>query len=141
MIIILIDLSLLGLEYANLYILEIVIKGVVYSVKLKLEFAILGKLVQYVQNPAGQFPVRNTSDASEFLRPSHTTATTSRVISEPKVVRKRECECRLNSQFERTFEHVERKSINTPASPQYEPLHTNYKNHSDEDIERMMKRY
>jgi hypothetical protein len=140
MIIILMDLSLLGLEYANLYILEIVIKGVVYSVKLKLEFAILGKLVQYVQNPAGQFPLRSASDASEFLGPSHTAATTSRVISEPKVARKRECGCRLNSQFERAFERIE-LDANMPASPQYEPLHKNYKNHSDEDIESMMKRY
>ncbi len=47
-IIIFMDLGLLGVEYANLYVLETSIKGVVYSVKLKLEFAILGKLVQYV---------------------------------------------------------------------------------------------
>jgi hypothetical protein len=141
MIIIIMDLSLLGLEYANLYILEIVIKGVVYSVKLKLEFAILGKLVQYVQNPAGQFPGRSASDVSEFLCSPHTTATTSQVISEPKVARKRECGCHLNSQSERTFEHIELKEGNMPASTQYEPLHTSYKNHSDEDIENMMKRY
>ena len=50
-LIILMDLSLLSLEYAGLYILEIVIKGVVYSIKLKLEFAILGKLVEYVRAP------------------------------------------------------------------------------------------
>ena len=141
MIIIMMDLSLLGLEYANLYILEIVIKGVVYSVKLKLEFAILGKLVQYVQNPVGQLPLRNASDASEFLRPPHTTATSSQVIPGPKVARKRECECNLNSQFERKFEYIELEHSNMPASTQYEPLHTSYKNHSDEDIETMMKRY
>jgi hypothetical protein len=141
MIIIIMDLSLLGLEYANLYILEIVVKGVVYSVKLKLEFAILGKLVQYVHHPAGQFPVRSTSDVSEFLRPYPTMSTTSPAISEPKVAHKRECECRLNSHFEKASEHIELKSNHIPASPQYEPLHTSYKNHSDEDIENMMKRY
>lgn len=48
-IIIILDLGLLGLECASLYILEILLKGVIYSVKLKLEFAILGKLVKFVK--------------------------------------------------------------------------------------------
>ena len=47
-IIILLDCALLGLEYANMYILEAMVKGVVYSVKLKLEFMVLGKLVQVI---------------------------------------------------------------------------------------------
>ena len=42
------DLGLLGLEAASYYILETMLKGVVYSIKLKLEFAILGKLVRFV---------------------------------------------------------------------------------------------
>lgn len=42
------DLGLLGLECASLYILETLLKGVIYSIKLKLEFAILGKLVNFV---------------------------------------------------------------------------------------------
>lgn len=42
------DLGLLGLECASLYILETLLKGVIYSIKLKLEFAILGKLVRFV---------------------------------------------------------------------------------------------
>lgn len=42
------DLALLGLECASLYILETLLKGVIYSIKLKLEFAILGKLVKFV---------------------------------------------------------------------------------------------
>ncbi|KAK5114049.1 hypothetical protein LTR85_010355 [Meristemomyces frigidus] len=42
------DLGLLGLECASLYILETLLKGVIYSIKLKLEFAILGKLVKFV---------------------------------------------------------------------------------------------
>lgn len=46
--IIILDLGLLGLEAASLYILETLIKGVIYSIKLKLEFAILGKLVNFV---------------------------------------------------------------------------------------------
>ena len=51
-VIILMDLALLGLEFANLYILEATVKGVVYSVKLKLEFAVLGKLVSFVTGGA-----------------------------------------------------------------------------------------
>jgi hypothetical protein len=36
------DIALLGVEFANLYIIEVTFKGVVYSIKLKLEFAVLG---------------------------------------------------------------------------------------------------
>ncbi|KAG6355422.1 hypothetical protein INS49_003384 [Diaporthe citri] len=46
-VIIAMDLGLLGLEAASYYILETMLKGVVYSIKLKLEFAILGKLVSF----------------------------------------------------------------------------------------------
>ena len=48
-IIIIMDLALLGVEFANLYLIETTLKGVVYSIKLKLEFAVLGKLVQIVK--------------------------------------------------------------------------------------------
>lgn len=47
-LIIIMDLGLLGLECASLYILETTTKPVFYSIKLKLEFAILGKLVHFV---------------------------------------------------------------------------------------------
>jgi hypothetical protein len=40
-------LALLSCEFANLYVIESTFKGVVYSIKLKLEFAVLGKLVQF----------------------------------------------------------------------------------------------
>jgi Na+-translocating ferredoxin:NAD+ oxidoreductase RnfA subunit len=48
-IIIIMDLALLGVEFANLYLIETTLKGAVYSIKLKLEFAVLGKLVQIVK--------------------------------------------------------------------------------------------
>ncbi|RHZ65896.1 hypothetical protein CDV55_106376 [Aspergillus turcosus] len=50
LIIILMDLGLLVVEYMNKYIMETMIKGVIYSIKLKLEFAVLGKLVYLVHN-------------------------------------------------------------------------------------------
>ncbi|KAJ5081311.1 hypothetical protein NUU61_009575 [Penicillium alfredii] len=43
------DLLLLGLEYANLYAVQITLKGFIYSLKLKLEFAVLGRLVDIIQ--------------------------------------------------------------------------------------------
>lgn len=43
------DLLLLSLEYANLYSVQITLKGFIYSLKLKLEFAVLGRLVDLIQ--------------------------------------------------------------------------------------------
>ncbi|KAL4914106.1 hypothetical protein BDW62DRAFT_149316 [Aspergillus aurantiobrunneus] len=48
--IVIMDLLLLGLEYASVYAIQITLKGVIYSVKLKLEFAVLGKLVDVVHS-------------------------------------------------------------------------------------------
>lgn len=52
-IIIVMDLGLLSVEAASLYLYETIIKGTIYSVKLKLEFAILGKLIHFVGGPTG----------------------------------------------------------------------------------------
>lgn len=49
--IILIDVALLGVEYASLYTLETTLKGIVYSIKLRLEFAVLNQLVAFTQAP------------------------------------------------------------------------------------------
>ena len=45
-IIVVMDIALLVIEYKNLHIPEIAFKGLCYSVKLKLEFAVLSKLVE-----------------------------------------------------------------------------------------------
>jgi hypothetical protein len=47
-LIIALDIGLLGIEYASLFLLETILKGFVYSIKLKFEFAILGRLVDAV---------------------------------------------------------------------------------------------
>lgn len=44
------DVGLLVAEYKNFYIMETMLKGAVYSMKLKLEFAVLGKLIHLVHN-------------------------------------------------------------------------------------------
>jgi hypothetical protein len=48
--IIALDIGLLVVEYLNLLVYEQTFKGAIYSIKLKLEFAILGKLVKIVRN-------------------------------------------------------------------------------------------
>lgn len=52
-LIIIMDLGLLATEAASLYLYETIIKGTIYSIKLKLEFAVLGKLVHFVGGQAG----------------------------------------------------------------------------------------
>lgn len=47
-VIIIMDVGLLATEAASLYLYQTVIKGSIYSIKLKLEFAILGKLINFV---------------------------------------------------------------------------------------------
>lgn len=54
-LIILMDLTLLVLEYANEYAIQTCLKGAVYSVKLKLEFAVLGQLVDFIRNKSGNY--------------------------------------------------------------------------------------
>lgn len=66
-IIIIMDLALLGVEFANLYLIETTLKGVVYSIKLKLEFAVLGKLVQLVRDRASSL---ENSDQNVHSSPS-----------------------------------------------------------------------
>jgi hypothetical protein len=50
--IIIMDVALLAVEYQNRHVIEQCLKGVVYSIKLKLEFAILNKLVAMVDSNA-----------------------------------------------------------------------------------------
>ncbi|CAG9945000.1 unnamed protein product [Clonostachys rosea f. rosea IK726] len=45
-LIILLDITILGLEYGNMYDIQTAYKGLVYSIKLKMEFTILNKLVE-----------------------------------------------------------------------------------------------
>ena len=49
-LIILMDITLLGTEYANLYSIETTYKSFLYSIKLKLEFAILNRLRNLVKS-------------------------------------------------------------------------------------------
>jgi hypothetical protein len=53
MIICLMDFSLLAIEYKNFYVWQQGLKVVTYSIKLKLEFAVLGELVDFIRHHGG----------------------------------------------------------------------------------------
>ncbi|KAF9884221.1 hypothetical protein FE257_001953 [Aspergillus nanangensis] len=62
-IIILMDVALLVLEYLGLYTLQTTLKATVYSIKLKLEFAVLRKLVSLVHV---RRPESSSSEQEEY---------------------------------------------------------------------------
>ncbi|ORY11483.1 hypothetical protein BCR34DRAFT_601270 [Clohesyomyces aquaticus] len=70
-IIIVLDIGLLTLEFLNHHVLQQTVKGVVYSVKLKLELAVLNKLVELSQTnrPLNTLTFGDTND---FLDPTKT---------------------------------------------------------------------
>ncbi|KAF2501438.1 hypothetical protein BU16DRAFT_199769 [Lophium mytilinum] len=77
-IIIILDIALLALEYKNLLVLEQGFKSVIYAAKLKLEFAILGKLVSVVQNnDRSQSGSNSRPKAGEIRRTTTTTVVAS----------------------------------------------------------------
>lgn len=64
--IIALDIGLLVVEYLDLIVYEQTFKAVIYSIKLKLEFAILGKLVKIVRN--GRHVLANMAeDTPDFV--------------------------------------------------------------------------
>jgi hypothetical protein len=70
-IIIILDIGLLTLEFMSFHVLQQTVKGVTYSVKLKLELAVLNKLVELssANNRATNFTF---GDTNEFLDPTKT---------------------------------------------------------------------
>ena len=81
-LIIVLDIALLVVEYLNLRVYEQVFKGVVYSIKLKLEFAILGKLVHIDRN--GNRVLSNAiGDTAEFLSDMRNPSDVTHVESNP----------------------------------------------------------
>ena len=70
-IIILLDIALLALEYRGLRTLERAFKSFIYSVKLKLEFAVLGKLVNLVQSSTRTLS-STLADVDSFVSPART---------------------------------------------------------------------
>lgn len=74
------DVALLVLEYSGERVMERTWKGLVYSVKLKLEFAILSKLIDLVQS--SQRSLSNTlADVNTFVDASRTNSGAEALIS------------------------------------------------------------
>jgi archaellum component FlaF (FlaF/FlaG flagellin family) len=48
-VLLILDVALLVMEYLNLYMIQTTFKGFLYSVKLKLEFAVLSQIVRVIQ--------------------------------------------------------------------------------------------
>lgn len=71
-LIILLDIGLLVIEFKGYHVLQQTVKGTIYSVKLKLELAVLNKLVEWssANNRATTFTFGDTKD---FLDPAKTT--------------------------------------------------------------------
>ncbi|EKV06729.1 integral membrane protein [Penicillium digitatum] len=73
-VIILLDLCLLLVEYVGLYSLQTTLKAMVYSIKLKLEFGVLGKLVDLVQSHRSQPTSLEHEEYPGFVDPSQITS-------------------------------------------------------------------
>ncbi|KAF4471012.1 hypothetical protein FALBO_2084 [Fusarium albosuccineum] len=52
-VIVIMDIALLAIEYKNYFIWEQGVKMVTYSIKLKLEFAVLGELIDFIRHRGG----------------------------------------------------------------------------------------
>ncbi|KAE8153650.1 hypothetical protein BDV25DRAFT_148893 [Aspergillus avenaceus] len=72
-IIILMDVALLVLEYTGFYTLQTTLKAAVYSVKLKLEFAVLRKLVLLVNSRPSDTSSTEHEEYPNFVNPEQLT--------------------------------------------------------------------
>lgn len=72
-VIILLDVALLVVEYIGYYSLQTTMKPMVYSIKLKLEFGVLGKLVSLVQTHRSQPTSSEHEEYPTFVDPTQFT--------------------------------------------------------------------
>ncbi|KAH8662805.1 hypothetical protein BGZ60DRAFT_74905 [Tricladium varicosporioides] len=63
-LVILMDITLLCTEYANLYEIQITFKGALYSIKLRLEFAILNQLRSTISQPGSSYDNYNGNNSA-----------------------------------------------------------------------------
>ncbi|KFY81530.1 hypothetical protein V500_11332 [Pseudogymnoascus sp. VKM F-4518 (FW-2643)] len=85
LIFILMDIGLIATQYSNLFTYQTTLKGMIYSIKLKLEFAVLGKLVHIV-NRHGSKPESHPEgdmDVSDFVDSSQITSDITRADNTP----------------------------------------------------------
>jgi hypothetical protein len=70
------DVSLLVMEYLNLYMIQTTFKGFLYSVKLKIEFAVLSQIVRVIQASS-----QNSTSAFAITLDEESDGTSSKAIS------------------------------------------------------------
>lgn len=73
-LVLILDVAVVGIQYAGYYALQVMFKPVAYSIKLKLEYAILGRLVNVVKKVNTQESLSTQGfdmlpSSSEGLRP------------------------------------------------------------------------
>lgn len=111
-IIIILDVGLLVAEYLDFYIMETMLKGVVYSIKLKLEFAVLGKLIHLVHNhvwkPESFSAPRDLPDFVDATR-----VTSDMTHASPSVVHRRPSRMDVDDISIAMFEHLPSDRIRT----------------------------
>lgn len=73
-VIILLDVALLVVEYIGFYSLQTTLKPMVYSIKLKLEFGVLGKLVSLVHTSRSAPTSAEQEEYPQFVDPSQFTS-------------------------------------------------------------------
>lgn len=73
LVMIFLDIALLVLEYVGLYTLQTTLKAAVYSVKLKLEFGVLGKLVSLVHTHRSDLTSSEYDEFPNFVDPAQLT--------------------------------------------------------------------
>lgn len=81
-LVICLDITILGLEYADLYKLQTAYKAMAYSVKLKLEFSILNGLVKLARDRPS---ITSSSGGGDYIfdgtRPSNAPSRTRNTVS------------------------------------------------------------
>lgn len=65
--IIALDLTMLVMEYAGALVFQQTFKGAAYAIKLKMEFAVLGKLIDMVRTTHRSWPMQDLEHIAPFV--------------------------------------------------------------------------
>ena len=135
---IILDVVLLSVEYENLYQIEVTLKGMVYSIKLKMELAVLSKLVKVMTDRKDSFMVTNPDqevDMKRFASSNTADILTSRNEGEGEADANSEEKCEspaspnsrtnLRHEFFKMASNYRRGRTNsTPSQRQKSPAHS-----------------
>ncbi|KAE8154442.1 hypothetical protein BDV25DRAFT_172092 [Aspergillus avenaceus] len=76
LVIIILDVAVVAVEFTGYYGMQVMVKPVAYSIKLKLEYAILGKLIKLAKGPSSD-PEALSSSLETYTGPSGVSASGS----------------------------------------------------------------